>query len=218
MGSALSVDAPMVFNAIKTEDPSFRNRKSIRRSFSLFLSAFLSVFCWVRSSWPHLRNTSPLRKMFKRVEKKLAKKREEEELRITEELKEAIGLNDLDSDDSSSDESEASGSSSSPKTVSKRKRFLDDDDNDDDNDAGSDADSEEQGLGASDDTDGDEDGPDVQMTVEEALHNPLYIISIQPDTRGCIVCPHKLLKNDTMASVHTGSQVRRVPLVVMEIS
>jgi hypothetical protein len=119
MGSALSVDAPMVFNAIKTEDPSFRNRKSIRRSFSLFLSAFLSVFCWVRSSWPHLRNTSPLRKMFKRVEKKLAKKREEEELGITEELKEAIGLNDLDSDDSSSDESEASGSSSSPKTVVK---------------------------------------------------------------------------------------------------
>jgi hypothetical protein len=57
------------------------------------------------------------------------------------------------------------------------------------NDAGSDADSEEQGSGASDDTDGDEDGPDVQMTVEEALHNPLYIISIQPDTRGCIVCP-----------------------------
>ena len=157
--------------------------------------------------------------MFKRVEKKLAKKREEEELGITEELKEAIGLNDLDSDDSSSDESEASSSSSSPKIASKRKRFLDDDDDDGDgDDLDADADSEEQSLGASDDTEDDEDGPGIQMTVEEALHNPLYIISIQPDSRGCIVCPHKLLKNDTMASVHTGSQVRHVPLVVMGIS
>lgn len=137
--------------------------------------------------------------MFKRVEKKLAKKKKEEELGITEEIKEAIGLNDLDSD-SSSDQSEASSSSSSPK-IAKRKRSSDDELS-----VSSDADSEGQGSGISD----DEDEPGIQMTVEEALHDPLYIISIQPDIRGCIVCPRKLLKNDPMASVHTKSQVCRV--------
>ena len=157
--------------------------------------------------------------MFKRVEKKLARKREEEELGITEEIKEAIGLNDLDS--SSSDESGSSSSSSGPKISSKRKRLLDDE-----SDVGSDADSEGQSPAVSDDQDddGDEDEPGVQMTIEEALHNPLYVISIQPDIRGCIVCPRKLLKNDPMVSVHMRSQVRCVPIdadfprVVMEIS
>jgi len=137
--------------------------------------------------------------MFKRVEKKLEKKKKEQELGITEEIKEAIGLNDVDSDDSSSDESEASGSSSSPQIPSKRKRLLDEEELDT---------SSNEGTGVSN----DEDEPGVQMTVEDALHDPLYITSIQPDIRACIVCPHKLLKNDTMAAVHTGSQVGRVPI------
>ena len=155
--------------------------------------------------------------MFKRVEKKLARKKEEEELGITEEIKDAIGINDLDS---SSDESEASSSGSSPKISSKRKRLLDDDDE-------LDTSSDGRGSGAldgSEDDDDDDYEAGGQMTIEEALHNPLFIISIQPDIRGCIVCPHKLLKNDTMVSVHTKSQVRCVPIhvnfhrVVMETS
>ena len=155
----------------------------------------------------HLRNPSPPRKMFKRVEKKLAKKKKEKELGITEEIREAIGLNDVDSDSSSSHDSEDSSSTASPRIQSQRKRLLDDDEPD----ATSDVSSEKQALGASDDAedDEDEDEPGVQMTVEEALHNPLFIISIQPDIRGCIVCPRKLLKNDIMASVHTSSQVCR---------
>jgi len=140
--------------------------------------------------------------MFKRVEKKLAKIKKDEELGITEEIKEAIGLNDIDSDDSSSDESEASGSSSSPQIPSKRKRLLDDDELDA---------SSNEGSSASGDLEDDEDEPGFRMTVEEALHDPLYVISILPDVRACIVCPHKLLKNDTMAVVHTRSQVRCVP-------
>ena len=180
-----------------------------RRMRIIFLfCSILFVRVVSRSLLYFLRNPSPLRKMFKRVEKKLARKKKEEELGITDEMKEAIGLNDLDSDDSSSDESEAS--SSSPKILSKRKRLLDDE-----LDASSDVGSEGQGSGASDGLeDPEEDGedePGVQMTVEEALHDPLYIVSIQPDIRGCIVCPRKLLKNDTMVSVHTRSQVRRVP-------
>ncbi|KAF9783270.1 hypothetical protein BJ322DRAFT_1021975 [Thelephora terrestris] len=137
--------------------------------------------------------------MFKRVEKRITKKRKEEELGITEEIKEAIGLNDVDSDDSDSGESEASGSSSPPQVLlSKRKRSLEDE-----VDGGSGAASD---SGTSDE---EEEEHDVQMTVEEALHNPLYIISIQPDVRGCIVCPRKILKNDTMTSVHTSSQAHQ---------
>jgi hypothetical protein len=146
--------------------------------------------------------------MFKRVERKLARKKNEEELGITQEIKEATGLNDVDSDDSSSDESEASSSSSSPRIPPKRKRSLDDDELGD----SSDVNPGEQDSAALDDTEDDEHEPGVEMTVEEALHNPLYIVSIQPDIRGCIVCPRKLLKNDTMVSVHTRSQVRRVPI------
>ena len=143
--------------------------------------------------------------MFKRVEKKLARKKKEEELGFTEEIKEAIGLIDVDSDDSSSDESEASSSTSNPQAPSKRKRLSDDEP-----DVNSDADSEGQSSWDADDPEDYEDEPGVQMTIEEALHNPLYIISIQPDIRGCIVCPRKLLKNDTMASVHAKSQVCRI--------
>ena len=145
--------------------------------------------------------------MFKRVEKKLAKKKEEEELGITEEIKEAIGLNDVDeSDDSASDESEASSSGSTPQIPSKRKRSPEEEPGDD-----SDSAFGGYGSGASEDSGDDEDELDVQMTVEEVLHNPFFIVSIQPDVRGCIVCSRKILKNDTMVSVHTRSQVSRVP-------
>ena len=195
-----------------------QSRKSSLRNADHFppLSRFVCPCC--AKITPPPPNRPPLRKMFKRVEKKLARKREEEELGITEEVKEAIGLNDLDS---SSDESEASSSSSGPKISSKRKRLLDDDESD----VGSDVGSEGQGSGTSGDAEeDDEDEPGVQMTIEEALHNPLYIVSIQPDIRGCILCPRKLLKNDVMVSVHMKSQVRcasiyaNIPRVVMEIS
>lgn len=185
--------------------------------FPLLFALFVRV---VPRSLLRLRNPSPLRKMFKRVEKKLARRRKEEELGITEEIKEAIGLNDVDSDDSSSDESEASSSSSSPKISLKRKRLLDDDELD----SSPDADSDVQGSDDLGDPEDGEDEPGVQMTVEVALHDPLYIVSIQPDIKGCIVCPRKLLKNDTMVSVHIRSQVRHAPTradttrVVMEIS
>ena len=149
--------------------------------------------------------------MFKRVEKKLAKKKEEEELGITEEIKEAIGLNGVDSDDSTSDESEASSSSSTPPIPSKLNHSSEEelDDGSDESAYG------EYGSGASEDAGDDEyELAGVRMTVEEALHNPLFIVSIQPDIRGCILCSRKVLKNDIMASVHTRSQVSPVPTYV----
>jgi len=132
--------------------------------------------------------------MFKRIEKKLAKNKKEEELGLSQELKAAVGLID---DDSSSDESQASSSTSNPQVPSNHKLLLDDQ-------------LDTSSHGNSDDPEDYEDEPGVQMSVEEALHDPLYIISIQPDIRGCIVCPRKLLKNNTMASVHMKSQVCRI--------
>ena len=175
------------------------DRKLTRHSADQFLLLFYPL---CPRSLLRLRNLSSLQKMFKRVEKKLAKKKKDEELGFSEEIKEAIGLIDSDSDDSSSDESEASSSTSNLQVPSKRKQLLDDE-----LDAGSDANSEGKGSGAADDSEDYEDEPGVQMSVEEALHDPLYIISIQPDIRGCIICPRKLLKNNTMASVHMKSQV-----------
>lgn len=144
--------------------------------------------------------------MFKRVEKKLAKRKEEEELGITEEIREVIGLNPVDSDDSTSDESEASSSSSAPQIPSKRKQSSEEG-----LDEGSDSASWGRDLDVSDESGDDEDGSGVQMTVGEALRDPLFIVSIQPDIRGCVVCPGKVLKNETMVSVHTKSQVSPVP-------
>ena len=92
-----------------------------------------------------------------------------------------------------------------PQVPSKRKWLLDDEP-----DPSSDADSKGQDSEVADDPEEYEDDPGVQMSVEEALHDPLYIISIQPDMRGCIICPRKLLKNDAMASVHMKSQVCRI--------
>ena len=138
--------------------------------------------------------------MFKRVEKKLAKRKEGQGLCASRNFEEVPGFDSIDSDDSISDagsEAESDSDSSSPQTRSKRKRSfseeLDDNERRGSGDAGS----------------GDEPGIQVQMTVEEALHNPLYIVSMQPDVRGCIACSHKILKNDTMVSVHMSSRVSR---------
>jgi len=145
---------------------------------------------------PSPGSVSALKKMFKRVEKKLARNKKEEELGFSQEIRAAVGLID---DDSSSDESEASSSTSNPQVPSNRNLLLDEQ-------------LDTSSHGTSDDPEDyeDEPGPGVQMSVEEALHDPLYIISIQPDIRGCIVCPRKLLKNNTMASVHMKSQVCRI--------
>ena len=47
----------------------------------------------------------------------------------------------------------------------------------------------------------------MKLSVEETLHNPLYVVSIQPDIRACVLCPGKTLKNAKMVEVHQESQV-----------
>jgi hypothetical protein len=154
--------------------------------------------------------------MFKRVERKIKRKEKEEELGINEDMKEVLGIHDTDSDESDSEsedssdaeegEGEEEGRSSDegtiPPPLKKRKRDNFEPEPEDQEESGMDEAPDEMDADQSDE---DEEG--VQMNVEEALNDPLYIVSIQPDVRACILCPDKLLKNPTMAEVHKTSQV-----------
>ncbi|EED86027.1 predicted protein [Postia placenta Mad-698-R] len=55
----------------------------------------------------------------------------------------------------------------------------------------------------------DADEPPVSLT--EALKDPLYTISLEPEIKACVSCPGRLLKNPTMEEVHRSSNahVRR---------
>jgi hypothetical protein len=46
------------------------------------------------------------------------------------------------------------------------------------------------------------------MTLEEALRDPIYLVSMDPEVKACVVCPGKLLKNFKMSGVHLSSHVR----------
>lgn len=157
--------------------------------------------------------------MFKRIERKLKKKQEEEELGIDEDMKEVLGIHDTDSDESNSD-SEASGSSDEDEdegggedeepdldTLLKKRKRLGSASEEEEESELDDAEGEDQAMEDDDQQSEDADENDLQISVEEALRDPLYIVSIQPDIRGCILCPGKLLKNPKMAEVHRDSQV-----------
>ncbi|KAI6108039.1 hypothetical protein F5141DRAFT_1120303 [Pisolithus sp. B1] len=45
------------------------------------------------------------------------------------------------------------------------------------------------------------------ISIEEALKNPVYLISLDPTVHGCILCKGKIIKNAEMAVVHKGSVV-----------
>lgn len=127
--------------------------------------------------------------MFKRVGKHLKRKQHEDELGLDGEMKEILGFNNTDSDESSSD-----------------------DDSDDDPSKGDLLEDEEDEDMELDEADGDsdhnarEDEPEVDeralITVSEALNDPVFIVSLNPDIKECIVCPGKLLKSTVMVEKH----------------
>lgn len=138
--------------------------------------------------------------MFKRVQKRARKLEKEEEHGLDSEMKEVLGLQSTDSEESEFSSSE-SGSDSKEES----------------RDAASDAeDKEDEGEGlesledeGSDGEEGSEDESEFPlMSVTEAVSDPLYLVSIDPDVRACILCPGKLLKNTRMADVHKSSKVR----------
>ncbi|KAG2048410.1 hypothetical protein BDR06DRAFT_776781 [Suillus hirtellus] len=131
--------------------------------------------------------------MFKRVEKKRKKLEEEEELGIDEDMKGFMGFNDTDSDESASDSDSGS-------------------------DEHSDVQSGEEDLEEAGYEDGDEmeeedasDGEEQPILLSEALKDPIYIVSLDPDVRACILCKGKVIKGTQMSTVHKASTRFRLP-------
>lgn len=134
--------------------------------------------------------------MFKRVEKRRRKKEEEEELGLDEDMKEVLGFHDTDSEESNSEsDSEPEGDS--------------------------DSDVEEMGLGEEGDegeveaeeSGEEEEEEDPSVTVAQALQDPIYVVSVLPEVKACIVCPGKLLKGVKMVQLHRTSNACMLSLV-----
>ncbi|KAI0749437.1 hypothetical protein C8Q80DRAFT_1162032 [Daedaleopsis nitida] len=150
--------------------------------------------------------------MFKRIEKKIRKKEKEEELGLDEDMKEMLGMNA----DTDSDESDSSSDSENDEN-DEEGMGLDASDGEEESDAGAEDDEEgdehegdeEQVLESEPESDDEDEEP--PMSVSEALQNPLYVVSLEPEVRACIVCPGKLLKNPVMIDVHmkSGAHTRR---------
>jgi hypothetical protein len=134
--------------------------------------------------------------MFKRVNKRIKRKEEEEKLGIDEEMKEVMGLQDTDSSESDTADSD----SDSDKENDEEERGSSDEDN-----------LREQ---ASDDALDLEDGVDEEsedtedgVTVSTALQNPIRYESASSDIALCALCPGKVFKNASMVKIHESSKV-----------
>jgi len=122
--------------------------------------------------------------MFKRVEKRRRKKEEEEELGLDDDMKDVLGMQDTDSDESDSDSDSESLS-----------------------DAGAEIGDEAAQRSDGDDEDVEERVVNIKLSVGDALEDPVHLVSLELDTKGCIVCPGKVLKNPKMIEVHKASGV-----------
>ncbi|KAG1808421.1 uncharacterized protein BJ212DRAFT_1485064 [Suillus subaureus] len=125
--------------------------------------------------------------MFKRVEKKRKKLEEEEELGIDEDMKEFMGFNDTDSDESASDSDSDSDEHSDADQLQSGEEDLEEEAGD-----------EMEDVDASD----DEEPP---ILLSEALRDPIYVVSLDPDVRACISCKGKVIKGTQMSTVHKAS-------------
>lgn len=128
--------------------------------------------------------------MFKRVEKRLKRKQREDELGIDDDMKQVLGLNDTDSDESESD------TDSEERSVDGEFEGIQDVESDE---------AVEEGDFDDEESDNDDEPERVLLTIEEALSNPIFIVSLDPDVRECIVCPGKQLKGAKMVEAHTSS-------------
>lgn len=142
--------------------------------------------------------------MFKRVEKRRRKQEKEEELGLTGEMKEVLGMHDTDSDESDSSlsgsDSDSGGSDVEVAPIP----------GDAEEDQHSDGDGEEE---EEEEEEEDQDTVDLRsysipkMSVTETIQDPVYIISSDREVMACALCPGKLLKNRTMAEIHKSSKV-----------
>ncbi len=125
--------------------------------------------------------------MFKRVEKHRLKKEEEEILGIDDEI---MGLNDTDSEESTSE----SGLSDNEENVA---GSMESDD--------------------SENSSGVENKDDPLLSVDQALHDPIYVVSVYPEVKACIVCPGKHLKGQKMTQLHRTSNACTIFFASYEI-
>ncbi|KAJ7455214.1 hypothetical protein B0H11DRAFT_2287596 [Mycena galericulata] len=125
--------------------------------------------------------------MFKRVEKRRRKQEEEEELGLDAEMKDVLGINDTDSEESESDSESDGEDAEGGGTEGEADEEEEEEESDD----------------SSEDSDAAEEPP---ISVEEALRDPVYIVSLQPDVKACIVCPGKLLKSTEVLNTHRASK------------
>ncbi|KAJ7158496.1 hypothetical protein C8R46DRAFT_393131 [Mycena filopes] len=126
--------------------------------------------------------------MFKRVEKRRRKQEEEEELGLDEDAKDVLGLNDTDSDESESDSENSESDAEGGAGVNEEAEGEEGEDEDE---------------GSSEEEEEDDEPP---ISVAEALRDPVYVVSIQPDVKACIVCPGKLLKKPEILTLHRASK------------
>ncbi|KAG1737289.1 hypothetical protein EDB19DRAFT_1829576 [Suillus lakei] len=131
--------------------------------------------------------------MFKRVEKKRKKLEEEEELGIDEDMKEFMGFNDTDSDESASDSDSSSDGHSDADQLQSGEEDLEK--------AGG-----ENGDEMEDDDASDDEEPPILLS--EALRDPIYVVSLDPDVRACILCKGKVIKGTQMSTVHKASTIQ----------
>ncbi|KAG2138307.1 hypothetical protein DEU56DRAFT_340082 [Suillus clintonianus] len=130
--------------------------------------------------------------MFKRVEKKRKKLEEEEELGIDEDMKEFMGFNDTDSDESASDSDSSSDGHSDADPLQSDEEDLEQ--------AGDGNENEDEM-----DDDDASDGEEPPILLSEALRDPIYVVSLDPDVRACILCKGKVIKGTQMSTVHKAS-------------
>jgi hypothetical protein len=135
--------------------------------------------------------------MFKRVEKRRRKKEEEEELGLDEDMKEILGIQETDSEESASDPDDDSDGGSS-----------DGEEGMDDDRVGENEDGDDEEGESADEGDADEEEEDPNVTVAQALDDPLYVVSVLPEVKACIICPGKLLKGAKMVQKHRESNAR----------
>ncbi|KAH9930022.1 uncharacterized protein B0H18DRAFT_159283 [Fomitopsis serialis] len=147
--------------------------------------------------------------MFKRVARRQERQERDEEMGLDAETKEVLGLHDTDSDESSSSSGSEDDSDAGEDDDAES---ADEKDGDEDGDEGaSEQDEESEGDADSDNASEVSDAGEPPLSVSEALKDPLYFISLEPEVRACVACPGKLLKNSTMCEVHRSSNahVRR---------
>lgn len=82
--------------------------------------------------------------------------------------------------------------------------------NDTDSDESTSESESSDGEGESEDEEGglaqdEDDEDDPKITVSQALLDPIFVVSLFPEVKACIVCPGKHLKGEKMAELHRTS-------------